>query len=105
MRYEGFIDRFKSKITIDECIVSGEAKELLTAAKAEIQNLRSNIRKAKESTVQVRKDMNAMKRQIYMHEQTEKLPEILKKKARNLCEGASSMYKIDEIIREVKSGK
>ena len=103
MRHESFIDRFKSKIVLDECIVSGEAKQLFQTARAEILQLRSNIRKCKASTSDIQNEMKTMKRQIYCHEQIGLLKtDAQKRKAKKLCEGTTSIYKIDGVIRQVK---
>ena len=103
VRHESFIDRFKSKIILDEGIVSGEAKELLQTAKAEILNLRSNIRKAANSTSDIKREMQIMERKIYLHEQIELLKtDKQKQKVKSLCENANSKYKIDIIMRQVK---
>ncbi len=102
--WENWIQRFKGRIIVDEGIADGQAKKLLKAAKFTIENLRREISSTKRDTVQTLADMKTMKRKIYIHEQIEKLKtDSQKRKARNLCEGANSMYKIDQIIREVKN--
>ena len=106
IKYQNFIDRFKSRIALDDCVVSGEAKELLHTAKAEILKLRSNIRKAKESTSQVKRDMRVMERKLYCNEQIETLKtDTKKRKAKRLTENDIPKYKIDAIINEIKDNE
>ena len=96
MRYENFIDRFKTKIALDDCVISGEAKELLQISKAEILKLRSNISKAKMSTAQVKRDLRVMERQIFAYREIETLKtDPQKRKAKRLTEsGYLPKYKI-----------
>lgn len=102
-RYQDFIEMFKCRVAIDDCVISEEAKELLLMSRAEIRKLRSTIAGTKANTVQIKKEMKIMERDIYCREQVEKLSTTaMKKKARILTEGASSKYKIDTVIREVK---
>ena len=107
MRYESFIDRLKSKIMLDESIVSGEAKQLLQTAKAEILQLRSNIRKAETSTSNIKRDMQIMERKLYAYREIETLKtDSKKRKARKLTEdGNLPKYKIDAIIEGIKNEK
>ena len=105
VRYQNFIDRFKSKIILDDGHISIEAKNLLLASKAEILNLRSNISKAKLSTSQYKRDLRVMERQIYAYREIETLKtDTKKRKAKKLTEsGDLPKYKIDEIIESVKN--
>ena len=105
IKYQNFIDRFKSRIALDDCVVSGEAKELLHTAKAEILKLRSNIRKAKESTSQVKRDMRVMERQLFAWREIDTLKtDLQKRKAKQLTEsGNLPKYKISEIIESVRN--
>ncbi len=107
MRYESFIDRFKSKIILDESIVSGEAKELLQTASAEILQLRGNIRKAETSTSNIKCDMRVMERKLYAYREIETLKtDSKKRKARKLTEdGNLPKYKISAIIESIKNEK
>ncbi len=104
-KYESFIDRFRSKIMLDESIVSGEAKELLQIAKAEILQLRSNIRKAETSTSNIKCDMQTMERKLYAYREIETLKtDSKKRKARKLTEdGNLPKYKISAIIESIKN--
>ena len=86
--------------------MSGEARELLQTAKAEILNLRSNITKAKLSTAGYKRDIQSMERKIYTFENIELLKtDKQKRKAMKLCEGNLPKYKIKEIIEGIRNGK
>ena len=103
VRYQNFIDRFKSKIMLDESIVSGEARELLQTAKAEILQLRADITKSEVLSAGYRRDMRIMERQLYAYREIETLKtDKQKSQARKLCEGLSTKYKIDEVLRQVR---
>lgn len=103
MRYSTFIDRFKSKIALDDCLISSETKELLLASKHEIQKLRNVISKTTRSTSQIKKDMWSMENQIYMYEQIQLLEtDAMKGKAKQLCENVTQKFRINEILRKVK---
>jgi hypothetical protein len=102
-RYSDFIDMFRSRVAIDDCVISEEAQNLLMMARAEIQKLRGQIAGTKIETNAIKKDIRIMKNQIYCHQEIELLEtDTQKRKAKQLCEGVSQKYKISEIIRGVK---
>lgn len=105
-RYSNFIDMFKSRVRFDEGLLNQETKDLLMMARAEIKKMRGIISGTKADTLQIKKDMQNMERAIYTHEQIQLLKtDSQKKKARTLCEGITSKYKIDQILRQVRKNE
>jgi len=102
-RYENFVQAMRFRIAVDEGLVAGEAKELLTMAQMEIKRLRAQKNKIYRDTQHVRNDMRLMQTEIYMHEQISKLKtDKQRTTAKKLCEGAKTKNKINQVISEVK---
>ena len=103
-RYETWIERFKGRLCVDECVAEGEARELLQDAKFTIQKLRQEEAAIIRDTAAVRKDMKLMENQIYAWQESEKLKtDSQRKQARKLCEGKNlTKNKVNAIIQEVK---
>jgi len=104
-RYESWIERFKMRIAVDDCVISNEAADLLKMAKHEILDLRKKINRQKRENSIIKKDIKEMERQIYAHEKIQSLEtNAQKRKAKKLCEGVTAKFKIDEIIEGLQNG-
>ena len=102
-RYDDFIQMLKCRVRMSEGLLSEQASDLLIMARAEIKKLNGRISGIKADSLEKKADMRVMERQIYCHEQIEKLKtDSHKRRAKQLCEGANSKYKIDQILRQVK---
>lgn len=90
--YEGLIDQFKTRLAIDEGMISKEVKDMLKEAKDEIQTLRSKLDEKTGKTLELEKDAAEMAAQLYIRKKCEGLVESQKKRVVSLIG--------DEVVKE-----
>lgn len=90
--YHELIDQFKTRLAIDEGMISEEVRGMLKEAKEEIESLREKIDESTGKVLELEQDANEMAAQLYIREKCDGLTESQKKHVMNLMG--------DEIIKE-----
>ena len=90
--YEDLIDQFKTRLAIDEGMISGEVKDMLSEAKEEIETLRSKVDESTGQVLELEKDASEMAAQLYVRQKCDGLTEAQKKKVINILG--------DEVVKE-----
>lgn len=82
--YSDLIEQFKTRLAIDEGMISGEVRSMLKEAKDEIETLRSKLDESKGKTLALESDLSEMAAQIYISEKCNGLTQSQKKHVTNL---------------------
>jgi predicted RNA-binding Zn-ribbon protein involved in translation (DUF1610 family) len=90
--YHELIEQFKTRLAIDEGMISKEVREMLKEAKEEIEGLRVKLDESKGTNLNLEKDASEMAAQLYIREKCDGLTESKKKHVINLLG--------DEIVKE-----
>lgn len=90
--YEGLIEQFKTRLAIDEGMISKEVKDMLREAKDEILDLRTKLDEKTGKTLEISKDASEMAAQLYIRKKCDGLTESQKKRVFALIG--------DEIVKE-----
>jgi len=95
--YSDLIEQFKIRLALDEGILDDEVKDLLSDAKAEIQNLRDQVNTLMAEKLEVDTDARKMAAELYLREKCEGLSEDHKKRVLAIL---SDIYDKEEIDRK-----
>ncbi len=90
--YHELIEQFKTRLAIDEGMISAEVRAMLKEAKGEIEALRVKLDESKGTNLNLEKDASEMAAQLYVREKCDGLTESQKKHVINLLG--------DEIVKE-----
>jgi len=90
--YHELIEQFKTRLAIDEGMISAEVRAMLKEAKGEIEALRDKLDKSKGENLTLEKDASEMAAQLYIREKCDGLTESQKKHVTNLLG--------DEVVKE-----
>jgi hypothetical protein len=90
--YHELIEQFKTRLAIDEGMISAEVREMLKEAKTEIEGLRTKLDESKGVNLNLEKDASEMAAQLYIREKCDGLTESQKKHVISLLG--------DEIVKE-----
>lgn len=90
--YHELIEQFKTRLAIDEGMISAEVREMLKEAKGEIEALRGKLDESKGVNLNLEKDASEMAAQLYIREKCDGLTESQKKHVISLLG--------DEIVKE-----
>jgi len=90
--YHELIEQFKTRLAIDEGMISAEVRTILKEAKGEIEALREKLDKSKGENLTLEKDASEMAAQLYIREKCDGLTESQKKHVTNLLG--------DELVKE-----
>lgn len=90
--YHELIEQFKTRLAIDEGMISAEVRAMLKEAKGEIEALREKLDKSKGDNLTLEKDASEMAAQLYIREKCDGLTESQKKHVTNLLG--------DEVVKE-----
>ena len=71
--YSDLIEQFKTRLAIDEGMISGEVRSMLREAKEEIETLREKLDESKGKTLELEADASEMAAQIYIREKCDGL--------------------------------
>jgi predicted RNA-binding Zn-ribbon protein involved in translation (DUF1610 family) len=82
--YHELIEQFKTRLAIDEGMISAEVRAMLKEAKSEIESLREKLDEAKGVTLTLEKDASEMAAQLYVREKCDGLTESQKKQVISL---------------------
>jgi predicted RNA-binding Zn-ribbon protein involved in translation (DUF1610 family) len=90
--YHELVEQFKTRLAIDEGMISDEVRGMLKEAKDEIENLRAKVDEATGTNLDLEQDASEMAAQLYIREKCDGLTESQKKHVISLLG--------DEIIKE-----
>lgn len=90
--YHELIEQFKTRLAIDEGMISDEVRGMLKEAKEEIETLREKIDESTGKFLELEQDASEMAAQLYIREKCDGLTESQKKHVMNLMG--------DEVIKE-----
>lgn len=90
--YHELIEQFKTRLAIDEGMISSEVREMLKEAKTEIESLRAKLDEAKGINLGLEKDASEMAAELYIVEKCRGLTEAQRTHVTNLIG--------DEVIKE-----
>ena len=90
--YHELIEQFKTRLAIDEGMISAEVRAMLKEAKGEIEALREKLDESKGVNLNLEKDASEMAAQLYVREKCDGLTESQKKHVISLLG--------DEIVKE-----
>ncbi len=90
--YHELIEQFKTRLAIDEGMISAEVRAMLKEAKGEIEALREKLDESKGTNLTLEKDTSEMAAQLYIREKCDGLTESQKKHVVGLLG--------DEILKE-----
>jgi len=90
--YQDLIEQFKTRLAIDEGMISNEVKDMLSEAKDEIISLRGKVDESTGQVLELEQDASEMAAQLYIRKKCDGLTESQKKKVIDLLG--------DEIIKE-----
>ena len=90
--YHELVEQFKTRLAIDEGMISGEVRGMLKEAKEEIETLRAKVDEATGTNLDLEQDASEMAAQLYVREKCDGLTESQKKHVITLMG--------DEIIKE-----
>jgi len=90
--YHELIEQFKTRLAIDEGMISDEVREMLREAKNEIEDLRKKVDESTGMNLDLEQDASEMAAQLYIREKCDGLTESQKKRVISLLG--------DEIIKE-----
>jgi len=90
--YQDLIEQFKTRLAIDEGMISNEVKDMLSEAKDEILSLRKKVDESTGQVLELEQDASEMAAQLYIRKKCDGLTESQKKKVIDLLG--------DEIIKE-----
>jgi len=90
--YQDLIEQFKTRLAIDEGMISDEVNEMLSEAKEEIVSLRTKVDEGTGQVLELEQDASEMAAQLYIRQKCDGLTESQKKKVIDLLG--------DEIIKE-----
>lgn len=82
--YHELIEQFKTRLAIDEGMISAEVRAMLKEAKGEIEALRVKLDETKGVNLNLEKDASEMAAQLYVREKCDGLTESQKKHVINL---------------------
>lgn len=82
--YHELIEQFKTRLAIDEGMISDEVRGMLKEAKEEIEALRTKLDETKGVNLDLEKDASEMAAQLYIREKCDGLTESQKKYVINL---------------------
>ncbi len=102
--YEDLIEQFKIRLAIDEGLLDGEVKDMLSEAKTEIVGLRDNVNELTGTKLQLEKDAKDMATHIYLRQKCDGLTESQKSSVMNILEGSSQDVvdaKFDIIVESI----
>ena len=101
--YSELIEQFKTRLAIDEGMISGEVRSMLKEAKEEIESLREKLDEAKGQTLELESDASEMAAQLYIAEKCEGLTASQKKHVINLIGGELVKENIDKRFDVIKN--
>ncbi|MCK5020799.1 MAG: hypothetical protein KAS32_27505, partial [Candidatus Peribacteraceae bacterium] len=90
--YHELIEQFKTRLSIDEGMISGEIRDMLKEAKSEIESLREKLDESTGKNLELGQDASEMAAQLYVREKCDGLTEAQKKYVTNLIG--------DELVKE-----
>lgn len=90
--YHELVEQFKTRLAIDEGMISDEVREMLKEAKEEIESLRNKLDESTGTNLDLEHDASEMAAQLYIREKCDGLTESQKKHVINLLG--------DELIKE-----
>lgn len=90
--YHELIEQFKTRLAIDEGMISDEVRDMMKEAKEEIESLRAKLDESTGTNLDLEQDASEMAAQLYIREKCDGLTESQKKNVISLLG--------DEIIKE-----
>ena len=100
--YHELIEQFKTRLAIDEGMISEEVRGMLKEAKEEIESLRTKLDESKGVTLDLEKDASEMAAQLYIREKCDGLTESQKKYVINLLGNEIVKENIDKKFNIIK---
>lgn len=100
--YHELIEQFKTRLAIDEGMISEEVRGMLKEAKEEIETLRAKLDESKGVTLDLEKDASEMAAQLYIREKCDGLTESQKKYVINLLGNEIVKENIDKKFNIIK---
>lgn len=94
--YADLIDQFKVKLSIDEGVLEGEVKEILSEAKEEIISLQEQLNKVIAENLTYQKDSSELASNLYKHTLCADLSEDKRKVMMSLLENINEKNDIDQ---------
>lgn len=107
--YDGLIEQFKIKLSLDEGILDSEIKDLLKESKSEILNLRGKVNELTKDNMEFAEDTKKMASHIYLRSKCDGLTEVNRQKVLNILGDLESKEEIDKkydyVVESVLSEK